>query len=214
MKRTLYSFGVIILFISIFLQIVFLSSLNKNYYHQMHGKLDIYQTIDRKPSDIQKAMDDLIDYIQKEDHPLDNTFFNQKERDHMVDVKDLYQSAKKFQYGGFIIGSITLVWIFIADRKNNPLQKLAIASQDALHVLGIFLVFLIAWFLIDFNFFWHTFHQLFFTNDLWLLDPTTDIMIQMLPAPVFEGLIIKIAIRSLFIFTLIWFVTRKKLSRN
>ena len=74
MKRTLYSFGIIILFISIFLQIVFLSSLDKNYYHQMHEKLAITKTIDRKPSDIQKAMDDLIDYIQKEDHPLDNSF--------------------------------------------------------------------------------------------------------------------------------------------
>ena len=127
--------------------------------------------------------------------------------------KPFINLPKKFQYGGFIIGSITLVWIFITDRKQSS-PKTGHRKSRCLHVLAIFLVFIITWFLIDFNFFWHTFHQLFFTNDLWLLDPSTDVMIQMLPAPVFEGLIIKIVIRTLFIFTLIWLVTRKKLSRN
>lgn len=30
---------------------------------------------------------------------------------------------------------------------------------------------------------WYTFHTLFFSNELWQMDPATDLMIQMLPEP-------------------------------
>ena len=40
----------------------------------------------------------------------------------------------------------------------------------------------------DFNALFIRFHELVFTNDLWLLDPATDAMIRMLPEPFFEGM--------------------------
>lgn len=49
----------------------------------------------------------------------------------------------------------------------------------------------------DFNGFWTTFHQLFFTNDLWLLNPATDLMINLFPEAFFSHLVIRI---------LLWFL--------
>ena len=46
---------------------------------------------------------------------------------------------------------------------------------------------------LDFNTFWTNFHRVFFTNDLWLLDPRTDILIQMVPGQFFFDLVMRIA---------------------
>ncbi len=40
----------------------------------------------------------------------------------------------------------------------------------------------------DFDALFIRFHQLVFTNDLWLLDPATDALIRMLPEPFFESM--------------------------
>ena len=53
------------------------------------------------------------------------------------------------------------------------------------------------WILADFTGFWTTFHQLFFTNDLWLLNPATDRMINLFPEAFFSHLVIRI---------LLWFL--------
>src|SRR5699024_3895128 len=55
-------------------------------------------------------------------------------------------------------------------------------------VLGI----LILYALIDFNGFWIHFHKLLFSNDLWLLNPATDRMINMFPESFFNQMVINI----------------------
>jgi len=45
---------------------------------------------------------------------------------------------------------------------------------------------------LDFNSFWTSFHLLFFSNNLWLLDPSTDILIMMVPGEFFFDLVIRI----------------------
>lgn len=40
--------------------------------------------------------------------------------------------------------------------------------------------------LVDFSSAFEKFHKIFFTNDLWILDPRTDVLIQMLPQIFFE----------------------------
>ena len=47
---------------------------------------------------------------------------------------------------------------------------------------------------IDFNKYFTYFHLIFFSNDLWILNPETDLMIQMLPEDFFIGIAIKIMI--------------------
>ena len=48
------------------------------------------------------------------------------------------------------------------------------------------------WILADFNGFWTTFHQVFFSNDLWLLNPYTDLMINLFPEAFFNHLVVRI----------------------
>ena len=41
---------------------------------------------------------------------------------------------------------------------------------------------------IDFNKYFTHFHEIFFNNDLWLLNPETDVLIQMLPLEFFTNI--------------------------
>ena len=47
------------------------------------------------------------------------------------------------------------------------------------------------WVLADFTAFWTAFHHMFFTNDLWLLDPRVDRMILICPEQLFFGIVVR-----------------------
>lgn len=46
----------------------------------------------------------------------------------------------------------------------------------------------------NFSYYWDLFHHIFFDNDLWLLDPKTDIMIQMVPQPFFYSAVTRVIV--------------------
>ena len=62
---------------------------------------------------------------------------------------------------------------------------------------------------------WTRFHTLFFTNDLWLLDPATDFMIVICPESMFSALVVAILLRTAFILLPLelgaWWLLKKKL---
>lgn len=105
------------------------------------------------------------------------------ELDHMQDVKVL------FDYGFFIRNSLlvilvfSIIYLFFKDKRS--LIKVSLISSIA----GIILIAIIGLFMInDFNGAFVIFHKILFSNDLWILNPDTDILIQMLPENFFMDL--------------------------
>ena len=58
--------------------------------------------------------------------------------------------------------------------------------------LGVFAL----WAAIDFNSAFNFFHRILFTNDLWLLNPETDLLIRICPSSMFESMGLRIALRA------------------
>ncbi|MBR2991515.1 MAG: DUF1461 domain-containing protein, partial [Solobacterium sp.] len=75
--------------------------------------------------------------------------------------------------------------------------------NGSLFMLGV-VAFVAVWAMVDFNGFWTNFHLLFFDNDLWLLDPRTSIMINLLPGGLFFDLVTGIIIRFLICMVLLY----------
>ena len=78
---------------------------------------------------------------------------------------------------------------------------------------GVFLgvaVFLAIAFAVDFTRCFTIFHEIFFTNDLWIFDPATDYMIRMLPEGFFADMVARIGgiflgiLAALFAVFFIW----------
>ncbi|MBQ9942074.1 MAG: DUF1461 domain-containing protein, partial [Christensenellaceae bacterium] len=121
--------------------------------------------------------------------------FNQREIDHMVDVKNLYLGARTVGYTALGAG---ITWfagmLFFAKASRRKVLS------GYLHANWVFLSVVCAIGLfaaLDFNTFWTNFHHIFFTNDLWLLDPRTDILIMMVPSQFFFDLVMRIVLWSL-----------------
>lgn len=69
----------------------------------------------------------------------------------------------------------------------------------------------------DFNKYFTYFHLIFFSNDLWQLDPRTDLMIQMLPENFFSSMALNIVITFLITLGLVQvisFFTMVKVNKN
>lgn len=68
---------------------------------------------------------------------------------------------------------------------------------------AVFFAMLAGWTFVDFDAFWTTFHKIAFRNDLWLLNPATDLMINLFPAEFFSSLVFRIV--GFFAFSFVGF---------
>ena len=141
--------------------------------------------------DLQRATDTLLDYLKDKRDDLfvqaniggqEREVFNERETLHMVDVKNLYLWAMRIGNGLLILAVLFYLWAFFSGQDKRAV--LGGYLQGNFILLGIIAVLGI-YAAIDFNSFWTGFHHIFFTNDLWLLDPRTDILIQMVPEQFF-----------------------------
>lgn len=120
--------------------------------------------------------------------------FSEKEKQHMADVKYLFDMAR---YVAVICVIATLLLFVCATLLAPAGRKARTISSGLLWGMGSFAVVAIAvgvYAALDFSRFWSTFHHLIFSNDLWLLDPTQDVLIQMMPQQFFINLITWIAL--------------------
>ena len=133
------------------------------------------------------------------------SLFNQKEIDHMIDVKNLIQSALLFERIGLVL--LLVFFIFFLFREGS---KIFYENFKRI-ILGSFLIWSILLFLIifgmivDFNYTFTLFHKIMFTNDLWILDPNADFLIMIFPQRFFLEISAAIIILFLLINLIIYF---------
>ena len=108
------------------------------------------------------------------------SIFNEREVTHMVDVRNLMQFFWKIHEGLFILILSSLTISFITFR-DDPLLKIAVnvrlASLTGIGLFGILASLIFT----GFDSAFYKFHELMFTNDLWILNESTDRLLQMYP---------------------------------
>ena len=103
--------------------------------------------------------------------------FNQKEQHHMADVQDLFQLCRFVAWLG---------WGIVIFGGLSARRKLSwrIFRRTLIAILAaVTIVILLA--CIDFDSLFVLFHKVAFQNDLWLLDPRTDLLIRLMPIEFF-----------------------------
>lgn len=116
------------------------------------------------------------------------TFYNEKEQHHLEDIRLLAINARKAHlYINLFMVIITGIMLVLTHKETSkqrlllflkPFKYAAITSFTVLAALG-------SLYFIDFDWAFRRFHEIFFTNDLWLLDPRTDRLIQLMPLDFF-----------------------------
>lgn len=163
------------------------NSYDKSYFskYQREHRLDIEAGISQEELD--NVTSDLLDYLKFGKNSLLENHFNEREILHMEDVFKLYEGGRKIMLIIFILA----VLLFILGLRNSPslfIKNMSISFIITAFVIGIILSVL----MVNFSDAFVMFHHMFFDNDLWLLNPETDLMIRMLPEHFFEALVIRI----------------------
>jgi integral membrane protein (TIGR01906 family) len=93
----------------------------------------------------------------------------------MVDVKNLYTSLRILAIGSLFVAVSLSLYMFKKDRNNlyNTLKTIHWVPIMFIMIIGGYMI-------IDFNKAFTIFHQLFFSNDDWLLY-SNDVLILLLP---------------------------------
>lgn len=107
------------------------------------------------------------------------SLFNARETAHLADVRDLFRLVFTVQQVAVAVALAAAVLVMVL-LSLRALAAAALAAA-ALTVGLLLLVGLGA--LLGFEELWTRFHLLAFTNDLWLLNPARDHLIQMFPEP-------------------------------
>lgn len=179
------------------------------FYEKEYVKYNVTESLQMSLEDVMDVTEYMMDYligregelsVETEVDGKSQDFFNEQDRLHMADVRNLFLGGLKLR-NVFAVTAFVLFAALVfmkADMKKLLLKAYGIAMA----VFAAVLAFLGAAFTVDFTKCFTIFHKMFFTNDLWLFDPDTDYMIRMLPESFFSDMVIRIVlvfVGSLFI---------------
>ena len=196
------------------LGVLFISSIEilvyyvPSYYTYEYNKYDIPRSLSMEMDDLISVTTQMTAYLKGDRENLSDitatidgqenvNFFNSKEVSHMIDVREIF--AKVIQLRVILVLAAAAVLCLLAFLK----QASARIFSLMMIICSLLLVgFTVAAGLIiasDFNKYFIIFHEIFFDNNLWILNPETDRLIRLVPL----GFFIDTALYIVIIFTLL-----------
>ena len=168
-------------------------------YQREYEKYDVLSDLDMTMDDVMHVTHEMMAYLRGEGDTLsvittvegeEQDFFNEQDRFHMAEVRDLFIGGLNIRLGACIAAVICILFLIVtkADLKRvipRSYQAALGISALAVLVLGIACA-------VDFNAVFVQFHHIFFDNDLWIFDPAEDYMIRMLPEGLFYDFVMRI----------------------
>jgi len=194
------------LFIALFLMMNAFTSLlyDVKFYNQQYEGNGAYDKLGEET--VLNATENLYSFLEGDGELSD--FYTEREKAHMTDVRDLVDNtnALKWMFIGF--GMLMTFFIYFGEPDNafRQLSKVFI-GVGIVAILG----FVISLFLsMSFSSTFVSFHEMFFDNDLWMLDPGVDNMLTLFPesffAAFFSRMMLKFLVGGIVIGTIAGFL--------
>ncbi len=162
------------------------------YYEKEYAKYNVTEDVHMEMDDLLDVTHEMMAYLRGNRADLHvptivdgqpREFFNEREIAHMEDVRGLFLAAIAIRRGCLIaiVAGILLLLALKADIKR------VLPSTICAGTLLFFAALSALALIISTNFtkYFVIFHEIFFSNDLWILDPSTDLLINIVPEPFF-----------------------------
>ena len=181
---------------------ILMVSFDIDFYEAQYVLLERPQAIGISLEELVRVTSELLDYMAGRREALDiraviqgeeRYVFNAREIAHMVDVRNLFAKAnltRNISLVSFIVIFILSYAVFGKIALPGFLKSF-VAVSTAMYLL---LLSLYLFAMLEFTLFWDLFHRLAFDNYLWLLDPRTDILIQMVPEQFFYNTVMRVIV--------------------
>lgn len=215
----LTTFAIVCFIFGLLVTMFNLAVFNERFFETQYKALNTAESMNMSGEDLMLATHTLLDYLQNKRDDINVEvvvegknvpMFNQKEIDHMVDVKDLFTVLNSLQMAAYVIFIILIVALTITNRMSSLTNSIYRALGVYLFVIGGIAVYAF----IDFSGFWVIFHKVLFSNDLWLLNPNTDRMINMFPEVFFNRLVIRVMIHFVIVFVAMYIIAKIREKRE
>ncbi|MBE5940222.1 MAG: TIGR01906 family membrane protein [Lachnospiraceae bacterium] len=182
------------------------------YFEKEYIKYDVNaegSIVDMEMDELMEVTKEMMSYLRGNRKDLvvyaiidgeETEFFNDIEKFHMNDVRNLFVAALYIRrICLFFMLSTASVLFMLNAGVLKTLSKMVIWVMGIFDITFVTLIGLIS---LNFNRAFTIFHEILFTNDMWLLDPDTDRLINIVP----EGFFVDTAIRIAVIYFLINFI--------
>lgn len=201
-KIYLFLFSLAITYFMLFAAFYIVCCLDVNGLYKLIVKNETYKNLPFTLSDfdIKNIARELIMYISGKIQFLETKvtinnsltdFYSLRSKIHMADVRNLIINFRNVSFASIVICIFSL---FKVQKIDEPIKKLKSAYLKTLLLIGILLITLTIFASTNFDVFFTRFHEILFTNDLWLLDPSEDYIICLLPEKIFMTYGLRIAI--------------------
>ena len=171
------------------------------FYEREYKKYQVADSLNMTMDNIMDVTDQMMAYLIGNKAELSvitdvdgetQDFFNEQDRLHLADVRNLFLGGLKLRNYAVILA--TILMIVLMAKKADFRRLVPQGYLQALFVYLILAAILGVAMSIDFTSCFTLFHKLFFTNNLWIFDPETDYMIRMLPEGFFSDMVIRVGV--------------------
>lgn len=182
---------------------------NPNFFEKEYTKYNVLERVHMEMDDLLYVTDEMMDYLKGDREDLvvntivdgeEREFFNEKEKRHMVDVQGLFLSAMKLREGTALVALFCGAYLLLKEQGLTLLRMLQWG-------IGLFIgsmAGLAALISTDFTKYFTYFHLIFFDNDDWILNPKTDLLINIVPEGFFRDTAYMIAFLFLGVCLFLW----------
>lgn len=192
--------SILLLFLLVLLFSIEIPAYTKAFYSYEFERNHVCEAVSMKKDDLLLVRDQMIEYLKGNTDTLQIEvaidgemlpFFNEREISHMVDVRMLFDLLRAAQsILAILIVLFLLIYYFLKREYKTLGQIMKILSALIFVVFSGFIIFGSLFF----DRLFVSFHELFFSNDLWLLDPAIDRLINIVPLPFFQDAAIIIVV--------------------
>lgn len=171
------------------------------FYRWQYERLGVADTVQMEKDELMRVTVELLDYMRNRRDSIadiravvageERWFFSEIEIKHMVDVLHLYDIAFRIRnIAFFVLLGLVLGMVLL---KYKILFVLSRCCREVLVGFLLLTAMLVGVIAINFERAFDIFHQIFFNNDYWILDPRVDLLINMVPIYFFIHISIFIA---------------------
>ena len=165
------------------------------YYEEEYNRLGVLNNIPMEMDDLMDVTKEMMSYLRGNREDLvvitnidgaQAEFFNDQEKFHMAECRNLFLGGIMIRRICLAVFAAGLAVLLLAGRKEKKKPSLITRTFPSSFILCTVLFLLATGILTalissDFTRAFTRFHHIFFDNDLWLFDPATSLMINMLP---------------------------------
>lgn len=162
------------------------------YFETEYETYQVPETVHMQMDDLLYVTEEMMAYLRgnRDDLHIDivvdgqeREFFNEREIAHMEDVRELFIGALYLRAACLAAAALCIIFLILSKASLRfVLPRALCAGTGIFFMLTAVLAAVIS---TDFTKYFVIFHKIFFDNDLWILDPATDLLINIVPEPFF-----------------------------